>query len=275
MTEIHAEIAAHTPRAGMYAVRLFGGPWDGKEVGVHNPDAPFIQVNGPRRGKHSIWITHLYQRREGRYEFVSTEVVPLTAWRIKCGENEEGSQPAEQPAPADRPRESRSIELQRFVPREEAGERDVRPDVEINQVDELARDIARTAEDAVALCEYVCGVPLDYSEVSLAVVEDTLRQTTSWSAGLTPEQLQNVARTLGCYVLEVARRQFGGRYCWFERRNAPVLVVGEPSYRVTLLTWVFVQGRLAGDAACNIPFFYAGFAERARLAEPGTDALYV
>ena len=85
MSEVHAEIACHTPQEGMYAVRLFGGPWDGKEVGVRNPDPPFVRVNGPRHGRHSIWITHLYQRREGRYEFVSTEVVPLSAWRINWG----------------------------------------------------------------------------------------------------------------------------------------------------------------------------------------------
>lgn len=142
-------------------------------------------------------------------------------------------------------------------------------------MDELARDIARAAEDAVAVCEYVRGAPVDYSEASLAAVEETLRQATGWKEELTPEQLQNVARAFGCYVLEVARRQFGGRYCWFERRNAPVLVVGEPAYRVALLTWDIMQGLLSEDSSCNISFFYAGFAERVRQAEQGTDALYV
>jgi hypothetical protein len=82
MTEVHAEIACHTPQEGMYAIRLHGGPWDGKQVGVRNPDAPFIRVNGPRHGQHSVWITHLYERRGERYEFICTEVVPLSAWRI-------------------------------------------------------------------------------------------------------------------------------------------------------------------------------------------------
>jgi hypothetical protein len=64
----------------MYAVRLHGGPWDGKEVGVRRPDAPLVCVNGPRHGVHSVWITHFYERRGDRYEFVRTEVVPLSAW---------------------------------------------------------------------------------------------------------------------------------------------------------------------------------------------------
>jgi hypothetical protein len=44
---------------------------------------------------------------------------------------------------------------------------------------------------------------------------------------------------------------------------------------VALLTWDQVRGRLSGDLSCNIPFLYAGFAERARQAKPGSDALYV
>ncbi len=67
----------------MSAVRLHGGPWDGKEVWVRNPRTEFVRVNGPRHGQHSVWITHLYQRRGGRDEFVSTEVVPLSAWHIQ------------------------------------------------------------------------------------------------------------------------------------------------------------------------------------------------
>lgn len=83
MPEVHAEIACHTPRDGMYGVRLHGGPWDGKEVGIANPHAPFLRVNGPRHGQHSVWITHLYEARGDHYEFVSTEIIPLSAWRIE------------------------------------------------------------------------------------------------------------------------------------------------------------------------------------------------
>ncbi len=74
-----AEIASHIVQEGMYAVRLHGGPWDGKEVGVREPQAPQVVVNGPRHGIHRVWITHLYEWRGGRYQFVSTQVVPLSA----------------------------------------------------------------------------------------------------------------------------------------------------------------------------------------------------
>jgi hypothetical protein len=142
-------------------------------------------------------------------------------------------------------------------------------------VDDLACDIAAAAEDAVAVCEHLRGERPDYTAASLAAVDEALAEAAGWHGELTPNQLRNFARSFGCYVLEVGRREFGGRYCWFEERDAPVLVVGEPAFRVALLTWDQVWGRLAGDAGCSLAFLYAGFAERVRRAEPGTNALYV
>jgi hypothetical protein len=70
----------------MFAIRLHGGPWDGKEVGVRDRAARLVKVNGPRHGDHTVWITHLYERRGDQYEFVTTEVTPLSAWRIALSE---------------------------------------------------------------------------------------------------------------------------------------------------------------------------------------------
>jgi hypothetical protein len=77
MTQQRVEIAAHVPRTGLTAVRLFGGPWDGQDVWVSDTQARWVQVNGPRHGDHTVWITHLYEWRGERYEFVATEVTPL------------------------------------------------------------------------------------------------------------------------------------------------------------------------------------------------------
>jgi hypothetical protein len=82
MSEIHPEIVSHTLDVGMFPVRLHGGPWDGKVVGVRVSRPPFVQVNGPRHGNHTVWITHLYALRGERYEFVSTEVTPLEGWAM-------------------------------------------------------------------------------------------------------------------------------------------------------------------------------------------------
>ncbi len=86
---------------------------------------------------------------------------------------------------------------------------------------------------------------------------------------MTPEQVTALVQDFGCYILEVGRRQFGGRYQWHDGRDQPVLVVGETAFRVAILAWDKVRGRLGGDEGDNIPFFYAGFAGRARQAVPG------
>ena len=140
---------------------------------------------------------------------------------------------------------------------------------------ELLDQITRAAGKAVAMSEDRGGGQLDYSEASLTVVEELVIEAGRWLAEMTPEQVSTAVEDFGCYVLEVARREFGGRYQWYDGRHQPVLVVGEPTFHVAMMTWDKVRGRLGGDAADNLAFFYAGFAERARQAVPGTRALYV
>lgn len=142
-------------------------------------------------------------------------------------------------------------------------------------MDELASEVQRMAEETVELFEDSEGVQLDYSEKSLEMVEELLEEAGEFYPELPPDAARRTMQSFGCYILEVARREFGGEYLWFEERDQPVLVVGEPEYHVALMTWDKVHGRLSGDSADNIPFFYAGFAERVRSAPPGTRALYV
>lgn len=142
-------------------------------------------------------------------------------------------------------------------------------------MDELVVQIARSAEKAVAMSKGRGDRELDYSEASLAVVEEMIAEAGQWFSEMTPGQVTTLVQDFGCYILEVGRCEFGGRYQWHEGRDQPVLVVGEPSCRVAMIAWDKVRGRLGGDEGDNIPFFFAGFAERARRAEPGTDALYV
>jgi hypothetical protein len=143
----------------------------------------------------------------------------------------------------------------------------------------FSEEVARLAAEAVETSRASEAARLDFSEASLVVIEDILAEAAGYASELTseltPDQITGFVQRFGCYILEVGRREFGGRYCWFDQRNQPVLVVGEPEFRVALLAQDRVKGRLAGDESDNIPFFYAGFAERARRAEPGTDALYV
>jgi hypothetical protein len=140
---------------------------------------------------------------------------------------------------------------------------------------ELADQVAATAQDAVELSEALSFGVLDYSEQSLAILEQMAEEVSDYFEDMTPEQQQVASQQFGCYILEVARRQFGGEYAWFDQRDQPVLVVGEPTFRVAMITWDKAHGRLSGDTADNLLFFYSGFADRVRNAEAGTDVLYV
>lgn len=142
-------------------------------------------------------------------------------------------------------------------------------------MDELLEQIASAAAKAVELSEAMKLGVLDYSESSLTILDEMAEEVSDYFDDMPPEQRETASQDFGCYILEVGRRQFGGRYAWFEQRDQPVLVVGEPDFRVAMITWDKALGRLSGDTADSIPFFYAGFAERVRSAEPGTDALYV
>jgi len=142
-------------------------------------------------------------------------------------------------------------------------------------VDNLTQQIVDAAAKAVGLCESRPGSSLDFTEASLSVVEEMLAEAALYAQGLSPGELTGLAQQFGSYVLEVGRREFGGRYLWHDDRDQPVLVVGEPKFRIAMIAWDKVRGRVSGDAGDNIPFFYAGFAERARAAKPGEDALYV
>ena len=140
---------------------------------------------------------------------------------------------------------------------------------------ELADNVRATAEDAVALLADEDGEVLDFSAPSLVVVDEVLDRYAQ-ILGDAPEQaVRNFTQMVGCYVLEVGRREFGGTYQWWDERDAPVLVVGEPAFHVSLLAADKVAGRLNGDRSDSLPFLYEGFAERVRTATPGTSATYV
>jgi hypothetical protein len=113
---------------------------------------------------------------------------------------------------------------------------------------------------------------LDYSEASLKVVEEMLEEIAS-DPGVPKEEV--VAKVFSSYILEVGRRQFGGRYCWYEKANQPVLVVGEPNFRIAIITLDRVRNRMQGNREDDIPFFFEGFSSRVRQGKPGDNALYV
>ncbi|GAA2573517.1 hypothetical protein [Pseudonocardia hydrocarbonoxydans] len=142
-------------------------------------------------------------------------------------------------------------------------------------MDGFQDEMARMAEHAVELVRGHRGGTLDFSARSLADVEDMQEDATEWYAAFDEDQAVKFVQWFGCYVLEVGRRELGGQYSRHGEHAQPVLVVGEPEFRVAMITWDRVRAGSPVDEAGNVPFFYEGFAERARRGRPGDDVLYV
>ena len=140
-----------------------------------------------------------------------------------------------------------------------------------SDADGFAKQVAGFAEQAVDASRQR-GRVLDYSEESLKIVEEMLEEISASGASA---KADSVATVFSSYILEVGRRQFGGKYSWYQKGNQPVLVVGEPRFSIAIITLDRVRSRMRGDPADNIPFFFEGFSSRVRKAKPGDAVLCV
>ena len=136
-------------------------------------------------------------------------------------------------------------------------------------------EVTSAAERAIVSLQARAGGRLDFSVASLAAVDEMLVEVSAYVADLDEAVVTGLVQQLGCYVLEVGRRAFGGEYFWHEEGEQPILVVGEPAAHVALMTWSKVVGRLTGDEGDDIVFFFNGFAEKAANPEPGSNVLFL
>ena len=139
----------------------------------------------------------------------------------------------------------------------------------------IQEEVVTAAERAVASLQGRAGGRLDFSIASLAVVDEMLAEVSAYVADLDESVVTGLVQQLGCYVLEVGRRAFGGEYFWHDEGEQPILVVGEPAAHVALMTWSKVVGRLTGDAGDDIVFFFDGFAAKAEHPEAGAKVLFL
>ncbi len=140
-------------------------------------------------------------------------------------------------------------------------------------MNDLSDQVASKAKRAVEQLKDHSDETLDYSEASLSAVETMLLDASQYSLQMGAKQIDGFVRIIGSYVLEVARNQFGGIYYWHRDLDQPILVVGEPEYKVALMTFDRVRGKLFGEDE-NIPDLYRSFAQSVRSASSGTDVLH-
>lgn len=116
---------------------------------------------------------------------------------------------------------------------------------------------------------------LNFSVESLKVVDTILEEVNEFKEDMSEGQINSVVQTVGSYIFEVARRNFGGRYFWYDQLNQPILVTGQPNFEISLLAFEKVKGRIQNGKEDNIPFFFQGYVERVTKAKPGDQAMIV
>jgi hypothetical protein len=136
-------------------------------------------------------------------------------------------------------------------------------------------EVVAVAARAVATLQARAGDRLDYSVASLVAVDEMLAEASTYVTELDEDVVTGLVQQLGCYVLEVGRKAYGGEYFWHDEGEQPILVVGEPDAHIALMTWSRVVGRLTGDVGDDIAFFFHGFAEKAASPQLGSDILFV
>lgn len=75
--------------------------------------------------------------------------------------------------------------------------------------------------------------------------------------------------TVGSYIFEVARQNFGGKYFWYDKLNQPILVTGQPNFEASIIANDKVEKRLVNGVEDNIPFYFEGYVELVNAEKSG------
>ena len=116
---------------------------------------------------------------------------------------------------------------------------------------------------------------LDYSEKSLEVLDQLIEDFSDFADQMDQGMKSDFIAQAGSYIFEVARRNFSGKYFWYDQLDQPILVTGLPNFEISLVAFDKVKMRIENGQEDNIPFFFAGYSERVRQAKPGDKAMIV
>jgi hypothetical protein len=139
----------------------------------------------------------------------------------------------------------------------------------------VLENVLKTAKRAVDTFHDRSGGALNFSEKSLQMVEEMLAEASDYISEMAQSEILSLVQLFGCYVLEVARTTYGGEYAWLDDDRGPLLIIGEPATHIAIATWAKVRGRVSGDPADNILFFYQGFADMSSKLPAGRQTLFV
>lgn len=142
------------------------------------------------------------------------------------------------------------------------------------KTNDLGAQVSRMADEGYEMARALTGAQLDFSPASLQLVDGLLVAYAAQLESFDNLQRLQIVQRFGSYFLEVARRQFGGVYKWYKDQPQPALVVGEPTFHLSILGWDRTAAALAGQKDNDLVRYYIAVGERIRTATPGTEAIY-
>ena len=130
-------------------------------------------------------------------------------------------------------------------------------------MDELQAAIKETAEK-FAQCFQNKG-NFDFSIQSLHDVNDFLEEVSDFV--FEEQQIYQYYTTVGSYIFEVARRNYGGTYYWLKEVKQPILVAGEPEFFVSIQAWEKAKMYIENGTEDDILFYIDGYREHIEKGE--------
>lgn len=141
-------------------------------------------------------------------------------------------------------------------------------------IDEFTQEMSDKAEACVSkFDDRFKG--LDFTENSLKIIDDILEEVSDFYEEMPELQQKSIIDSIGSYIFEVARRNYGGKYFWYDQRNQPILVTGKPNFEISIIVFDKVEGRILNGEEDNIPYFFKGYSERVKNAKDGDNTTIV
>jgi hypothetical protein len=115
----------------------------------------------------------------------------------------------------------------------------------------------------------------DYSIRSLNVLDSLIEDFSDFADLSDEEIIEDFCVQTGSYILEVARRAYGGVYFWEDNMKQPMLKTGLPDFEISILTFEKVKNRIVNGDEDNIPYFFKRYSECVRKAEKDSVVTFV
>jgi len=146
-----------------------------------------------------------------------------------------------------------------------------------NPIDERQRDFidksTNNAERLISSFSERFDDGLDYSESSLSILDEILAIFSENKDDMDSAMKEDIIAQAGSYIFEVARRNYGGNYYWYDQLNQPILVTGQPKFEISITAFEKVKQRIENGDEDNIPFFFKGYSERVKQGKNGDRAM--